>query len=248
MALYQKITITDAGAALMSRILTQGGGPLTFEAVAVGSGELNAGEKPEELTGLKAEAKRLPVEAVKNENGRITVTARLATDTLSADLYHREVGIIANGILLAYGNTGAQYDYIPAAGKNAAVQKTIRVPLAIGNMEATFAEMDEEVPVAGKIPVHLPQKSHPLVGLGDVPQSVPAPSQGFSLVGGGAAQELVHRHSEQGGDGGEQLDIGVGGLVLPAANGLVGDSQPLGQLDLGQVLLLPQTAYIFCDA
>lgn len=142
MALYQQITITDAGSALMSRILTQGGAPLTFEAVAVGSGEMNAGENAAAFTALKSEAKRLPVETVTNENGRITVTARLATDTLSADLYHREVGIFANGILLAYGNTGTQYDYIPAAGKNAAVQKIIRVPLAIGTMQHTFAEMD----------------------------------------------------------------------------------------------------------
>lgn len=142
MALYQKITITDAGAALISGIILTGGEPLTFEAVAVGSGELEEGANPAALSGLIAEAKRLPVETVKSEGGRITVTARLATDTLTSDLYHREVGIYANGILLAYGNTGDKYDFIPASGNNAAVQKIIRVPLAIGTMQTAFAEMD----------------------------------------------------------------------------------------------------------
>lgn len=142
MALYQNITITQAGASLMSRILTEGGDPLTFEAVAVGSGQLATGADPATLTALINEAKRLPVEAVERNSGRITVSARLATDTLTADIYQREVGIYANGILFAYGNTGDKYDYIPATGKNAAVQKVIRVPLAIGTMQTTFAEMD----------------------------------------------------------------------------------------------------------
>lgn len=142
MALYQQITITEAGAQLISGIILNGGTPLTFEAVAVGSGELEAGTSTAAFTGLISEAKRLPIETVTHEGGIITVTARLATDTLTADLYHREVGVYANGILLAYGNTGDQYDYIPTAGNNAAVQKIIRVPLAIGTMQHTFAEMD----------------------------------------------------------------------------------------------------------
>lgn len=142
MALYQKITITDAGAELISGIILNGGNPLTFEAVAVGSGELVEGATPAKLTGLIQEAKRLPIETVTQQGGIITVTARLATDTITADLYHREVGVYANGVLLAYGNTGDKYDYIPAAGNNAAVQKIIRVPLAIGTMQTTFAEMD----------------------------------------------------------------------------------------------------------
>lgn len=142
MALYQKITITDAGAELISGIILNGGNPLTFEAVAVGSGELAEGATPAKFSGLIQEAKRLPIETVTNNGGMITVTARLATDTLTADLYHREVGVYANGVLLAYGNTGDKYDYIPAAGNNAAVQKIIRVPLAIGTMQTAFAEMD----------------------------------------------------------------------------------------------------------
>lgn len=142
MALYQKITITDAGAELISGIILNGGNPLTFEAVAVGSGELAEGATPAKFSGLIQEAKRLPIETVTNNGGMITVTARLATDTITADLYHREIGVYANGILLAYGNTGDKYDYIPAAGNNAAVQKIIRVPLAIGTMQTTFAEMD----------------------------------------------------------------------------------------------------------
>lgn len=142
MALYQKITITDAGAELISGIILNGGNPLTFEAVAVGSGELVEGATPAKLTGLIQEAKRLPIETVTQQGGIITVTARLATDTITADLYHREVGVYANGVLLAYGNTGDKYDYIPAAGNNAAVQKIIRVPLAIGTMQTSFAEMD----------------------------------------------------------------------------------------------------------
>ncbi len=142
MALYQKITITDAGAELISGIILNGGNPLTFEAVAVGSGELVEGATPAKFTGLVSEAKRLPIETVTQQGGIITVTARLATDTITADLYHREVGVYANGVLLAYGNTGDKYDYIPAAGNNAAVQKIIRVPLAIGTMQTSFAEMD----------------------------------------------------------------------------------------------------------
>ncbi len=142
MALYQKITITDAGAELISGIILNGGSPLTFEAVAVGSGELAEGVNTATFTGLIQEAKRLPIETVTQQGGIITVTARLATDTITADLYHREVGVYANGILLAYGNTGDKYDYIPTAGSNAAVQKIIRVPLAIGNMQTAFAEMD----------------------------------------------------------------------------------------------------------
>lgn len=142
MALYQKITITNAGAALMSRILTEGGEPLQFEAVAIGSGELTSSINAANLTGLIQEAKRLPIEAIERNGEKIVVSARLVTATLTENIYHREVGIYANGILLAYGNTGDQYDFIPTTGNNAAMQKVIRIPLTIGTMQTTFAELD----------------------------------------------------------------------------------------------------------
>ena len=68
-----------------------------------------------------------------------------------------------------------------------------------------------------------------------------------SLLGTAVAEQLVHGHAEVVSDGGEVIHIGVADPRLPAGHGLGGDSQMVGQLILGHVVLFAKQADLFAD-
>lgn len=142
MALYESITITEAGGNLITSQVLNGGEPITFTALAIGDGEQESGADNTGRTSLINELMRLTVETQTKTGNKVTLTARLATDSISTGIYHREIGIYAGDTLFAYGNTGAQYDYIPPAGENAATTKTIRITLTVGTANVEFAPLE----------------------------------------------------------------------------------------------------------
>ena len=140
MALYN-VTQTEAGAAhIRNAILTTNS--LTITHIAIGDGVLPDGSNPAERTQLVHEVKRLPVQSVQEDAGAVRITARLATDSITADIYQREVGLFSGETLVAYGNAGDKSDFIPAAGHNAAVVKLISVRLVVGNLATEYTEID----------------------------------------------------------------------------------------------------------
>lgn len=121
---------------------------MTFSGVGVGDGLLEDSDITTR-TSLVHEVHRLPIEKIeKQEGGHIRVFARLATDIITTDFYHRELGVFARHgeqeILFAYGNAGDDYDFIPATGNNASVCKTIVTEFSVGSMKAVFLPLDSK--------------------------------------------------------------------------------------------------------
>lgn len=146
MASFQNMVITTAGLELLQDLILEGGTPLTFSGVGVGDGLLEDSDITDQ-TSLVHEVHRLPIEKIeKQEGGHIRVFARLATDIITTDFYHRELGVFARHgeqeILFAYGNAGDDYDFIPATGNNASICKTIVTEFTVGSMKAVFLPLD----------------------------------------------------------------------------------------------------------
>ncbi|MCC8147993.1 MAG: phage tail protein [Akkermansia sp.] len=140
------MVITTAGLELLQDLILEGGTPLTFSGVGVGDGLLEDGDITTQ-TSLVHEIHRLPIEKIeKQEGGHIRVFARLATDIITTDFCHRELGVFAKHgeqeILFAYGNAGDDYDFVPATGNNASICKTIVTEFTVGSMKAVFLPLD----------------------------------------------------------------------------------------------------------
>lgn len=148
MASFQNMVITTAGLELLQDLILEGGTPLTFSGVGVGDGLLEDSDITAK-TSLVHEVHRLPIEKIeKQEGGHIRVFARLATDIITTDFYHRELGVFTRygeqEILFAYGNAGDDYDFIPATGNNASICKTIVTEFTVGSMKAVFLPLDSK--------------------------------------------------------------------------------------------------------
>lgn len=148
MASFQNMVITTAGLELLQDLILEGGTPLTFSGVGVGDGLLEDSDITAR-TSLVHEVHRLPIEKIeKQEGGHIRVFARLATDIITTDFYHRELGVFARHgkqeILFAYGNAGDDYDFIPATGNNASICKTIVTEFTVESMKAVFLPLDSK--------------------------------------------------------------------------------------------------------
>lgn len=142
------MVITTAGLELLQDLILEGGTPLTFSGVGVGDGLLEDSDITAK-TSLVHEVHRLPIEKIeKQEGGHIRVFARLATDIITTDFYHRELGVFTRygeqEILFAYGNAGDDYDFIPATGNNASICKTIVTEFTVGSMKAVFLPLDSK--------------------------------------------------------------------------------------------------------
>ena len=142
------MVITTAGLELIQDLILEGGTPLTFSGVGVGDGLLEDSDITAK-TSLVHEVHRLPIEKIeKQEGGHIRVFARLATDIITTDFYHRELGVFTRygeqEILFAYGNAGDDYDFIPATGNNASICKTIVTEFTVGSMKAVFLPLDSK--------------------------------------------------------------------------------------------------------
>lgn len=133
MALFQNLQLTNSGNKVINDyILGTSKTPISITAIAIGDGQAPA--TPAAQTALMHEVKRLAVESTNLDKGVLTVTARLSTDTITADITHREIGLYSGNTLIAYANAGNDYDFIPAAGKNTAVIKVITVRLTVGTV------------------------------------------------------------------------------------------------------------------
>ena len=92
MALFQNLQLTQGGQKIINDyILGSSKTPISLTAIAIGDGKM-----PTNLTdrsSLVHEVRRLAVETSTLTQGILVVTARLSTDTITADITHREIGL-----------------------------------------------------------------------------------------------------------------------------------------------------------
>lgn len=155
MAAFPKMTLTNAGQALQTKVLA--GAKLTFTRIALGDGQLN-GQPISPLTALISQKATVEVDSVRVVN---TTTAQVAGFFSNADIstgfWWRETGVFAQDpdvgeILYGYTNAGDAGDYIPTVA-DTRVEKYIYCSIAVANADTvniTIPSSDTYIPMSQK--------------------------------------------------------------------------------------------------
>ena len=155
MAAFPKMTLTNAGQVLQTKVLA--GATLTFTRIALGDGQLN-GQPISPLTALISQKATVEVDSVRVVN---TSTAQVAGFFSNADIstgfWWRETGVFAQDpdmgeILYGYTNAGDAGDYIPTVA-DTRVEKYIYCSIAVANattVDITIPSSDTYIPMSQK--------------------------------------------------------------------------------------------------
>ena len=155
MAAFPKMTLTNAGQALQTKVLA--GATLTFTRIALGDGQLN-GQPIAPLTALISQKATVEVDFVRVVN---TTTAQAAgffsNKDISTGFWWRETGVFAQDpdvgeILYGYTNAGDAGDYIPTVADNR-VEKYIYCSIAVASattVDITIPSSDTYIPMSQK--------------------------------------------------------------------------------------------------
>lgn len=155
MAAFPKMTLTNAGQALQTKVLA--GATLTFTRIALGDGQLN-GQPIAPLTALISQKATVEVDSVRVVN---TSTAQVAGFFSNADIstgfWWRETGVFAHDpdvgeILYGYTNAGDAGDYIPTVA-DTRIEKYIYCSIAVASattVDITIPSSDTYIPMSQK--------------------------------------------------------------------------------------------------
>ena len=155
MAAFPKMTLTNAGQALQTKVLA--GETLTFTRIALGDGQLN-GQPISPLTALISQKATVEVDSVRVVN---TTTAQAAgffsNKDISTGFWWRETGLFAQDpdvgeILYGYTNAGDAGDYIPTVA-DTRIEKYIYCSIAVANADTvniTIPSSDTYIPMSQK--------------------------------------------------------------------------------------------------
>ena len=155
MAAFPKMTLTNAGQALQTKVLA--GATLTFTRIALGDGQLN-GQPIVPLTALISQKATVEVDSVRVVN---TSTAQVAGFFSNADIstgfWWRETGVFAQDpdvgeILYGYTNAGDAGDYIPTVA-DTRIEKYIYCSIAVASattVDITIPSSDTYIPMSQK--------------------------------------------------------------------------------------------------
>ena len=155
MAAFPKMTLTNAGQALQTKVLA--GETLTFTRIALGDGQLN-GQPISPLTALISQKATVEVDSVRVVN---TSTAQVAgffsNKDISTGFWWRETGVFAQDpdvgeILYGYTNAGDAGDYIPTVA-DTRIEKYIYCSIAVASattVDITIPSSDTYIPVSEK--------------------------------------------------------------------------------------------------
>lgn len=155
MAAFPKMTLTNAGQALQTKVLA--GETLTFTRIALGDGQLN-GQPIAPLTALISQKATVEVDSVRVVN---TTTAQAAgffsNEDISTGFWWRETGLFAQDpdvgeILYGYTNAGDAGDYIPTVA-DTRIEKYIYCSIAVASattVDITIPSSDTYIPMSQK--------------------------------------------------------------------------------------------------
>ena len=155
MAAFPKMTLTNVGQALQTKVLA--GAELTFTRIALGDGKLN-GQPISPLTALIHQTASVPVDTVVVINDDTCQASGFFSNTdISTGFWWRETGIFAQDpdvgeILYGYTNAGDAGDYIPPV-QDTRIEKYIFCSIAVANAETvniTIPSSDTFIPLSQK--------------------------------------------------------------------------------------------------
>lgn len=155
MAAFPKMTLTNAGQALQTKVLA--GATLTFTRIALGDGQLN-GQPISLLTALISQKASVEVDSVRVvDNSTAQASGFFSNADITTGFWWRETGLFAqdpdNGeILYGYTNAGDAGDYIPTVA-DTRVEKYIYCSIAVASattVDITIPSSDTYIPMSQK--------------------------------------------------------------------------------------------------
>lgn len=155
MAAFPKMTLTNAGQALQTKVLA--GAQLTFTRIALGDGQLN--DQPISLlTDMIHQTASVEVDTVRVMSASTCQVAGFFSNaTISTGFQWRETGLFAQDpdageILYGYTNAGGAGDYIPTV-QDTRIEKYIYCSIAVANattVDITIPSLDTFIPTTQK--------------------------------------------------------------------------------------------------
>lgn len=155
MAAFPKMTLTNAGQALQTKVLA--GAQLTFTRIALGDGQLN--DQPIVLlTALIHQTASVNVQSVRViGTSTCQVAGFFSNATISQGFQWRECGVFAQDpdageILYGYTNAGGAGDYIPTVA-DTRIEKYIYTSISVANaatVSITIPASDAFIPITDK--------------------------------------------------------------------------------------------------
>lgn len=155
MAAFPKMTLTNAGQALQTKVLA--GETLTFTRIALGDGQLN-GQPIAPLTGMIHQTASVEVDSVRVvNNSTAQASGFFSNEDISTGFWWRETGLFAQDpdageILYGYTNAGDAGDYIPTVEDNR-IEKYIFTSISVANattVNITIPSSDTYIPMSQK--------------------------------------------------------------------------------------------------
>ncbi|MEF3312603.1 phage tail protein [Paenibacillus sp. GYB004] len=153
MAGFGGLFLTNKGRALQAK--AQAGVTLHYNRIGIGDGNLG-GQSIPNLNNLISQKKSLPITKLQTlTGGKAVVGTVLTNQDVTTGFYFRELGVFAQDpdegeILFCYGNAGANAEFIPAAGGQDVIEKTIDAVTIVGNAANVTATIDNSLIFATK--------------------------------------------------------------------------------------------------
>lgn len=148
MGAFGGIILTNKGRNLQAKAQT--GVELKYTRMAIGDGQLSSQSIPT-MTKLISEKKSLPLTKLKVQGqGRVVVGAVLSNQDVTTGFYFRELGVFATDpdegeILYGYGNSGTNAEFIPPAGGEDIIEKSIDMNVIVGQAPNVSAVIDSSL-------------------------------------------------------------------------------------------------------
>lgn len=155
MAAFPKMTLTNAGQALQTKVLA--GATLTFTRIALGDGQLN-GQPISPLTALISQKASVEVDSVRVvDNSTAQASGFFSNADITTGFWWRETGVFAQDpdvgeILYGYTNAGDAGDYIPTVA-DTRIEKYIYCSIAVASattVDITIPSSDTYIPMSQK--------------------------------------------------------------------------------------------------
>lgn len=136
------LTLTKAGRRLIASAISEEN-PLNITHIQLGEGVCEGTFA--EMKGLAKKVMEIPVKSVKRDEGNVIVNCDFNSTEAPKGFYFREVGIIGNGVLCYYDNSGDDAEYIDPETETVVKQKRLRFTLAVSSDVTVTVKINSEL-------------------------------------------------------------------------------------------------------
>lgn len=150
MSTFNNNALTVQGMVAIAALVA--GGTLEFTRIAVGDGELKAGQVPGTMTKLNNPLFDVTINKVYSDSvSQATIQGVFSNSQVATGFYYRELGLFAKDpatgseILYAYGNAGEDAEWIASAGESSIIEKEIHIVVLIGNATNVTATLNSGI-------------------------------------------------------------------------------------------------------